>query len=74
MASPLQDAPGINTSLTVRLHKIPSVTHKPAGEREVARLTDSGNSVPGCERSKLLTAERENRVRGEHETACPQLR
>src|SRR6185503_11801236 len=25
----LQDASGINTSLTVRLHKIPSVTHKP---------------------------------------------
>src|SRR5262249_43529940 len=39
----LEDASGIDTSLTVGFHKAASVAHQPTGESEVARWVDGGH-------------------------------
>src|SRR6516164_7618744 len=69
----LEDAAGVNTNRTERIHNVASVAHEAASRDELAKLIDCGHGVAGRQRGDLFKSAAKERIGANHKPARSQL-
>src|SRR5262245_45287342 len=68
---PLEHSSDMDASQAIGVREVGSVAHQASGRSELSPLVDCRSGTSGRQRAELFAPAAEQRVWGDHESACP---